>query len=104
MTGDIFTQIVVAIILLFSALISAYVVPFLQAKTDATEWTKLLSYTRCAVEWANQTIKPDEYVAKKRYVYDKVKEFIDSTLKIQLDEKQIDTIIEAIVNEVKRGI
>lgn len=103
MTGDTFTQIVIAIIMICSALISAYVVPFIQAKTDAVEWAKLLDYTRYAVEWANQTIKPEEYLAKKRYVYDKVKAFVDETLHINVDDKQIDTIIEAFVNEVKRG-
>lgn len=103
MTGEAFVQIIIGLIMICSALITAYVIPFIQTKMDAVELEQFYSFTKKCVMWANQTIPAEEFKKKKEYVMKSVQEFIDNNLHIKLSLEQIDTIVEAFVIECKKG-
>ncbi len=101
MNGEIFTQIVLAIITIIGALVSAYVVPFIKTKITDADMQRLMEFVKIAVRCANQIFTPEQWEQKKQYVLNLVKEFIETNLKIALTDEQINAIIEGIVNEIK---
>lgn len=104
MSGETFMQIIIGLIMICSALITAYVVPYIQTKTDAMELEQLYTFAKKAVQWANQTIPKEMTEKKKQQVVESVQEYIDENLHIRLEKNQIDTIIEAFVIECKKGL
>lgn len=104
MNSEMFVQIVVVLIMIVGMVVSSYIIPFIQSKTQGTELDKLFDYTKKAVEWANQTIPPEEWERKKREVMALVVDYMEKNLKINLSMKDIDVIIEALVNEAKKII
>lgn len=104
MNSELFVQIVVVLIMLVGVIVSSYVIPFIQSKTQGTELEKLYVYAKKAVEWANQTIPQEEWKRKKVEVMTLVIAYMDEHLKIKLSVEQIDVIVEALVNEAKKII
>lgn len=102
MNSDLFVKVAMCIISLICALISAYVIPYIKTKAKAADLDKLMEFARIAVRCANQIYTPDQWLDKKNYVVNQVQAFILANLKIELSEDQIDTIIEGLVNEVKK--
>lgn len=102
MKSEIFVQIALLLIALVGMIISTYVIPWLSSKTEGIELEKLMNYTKKAVEWANQTIPSEEWKRKKEEVTALVIAYMTNNLKIQLSEKDVDVIIEALVNEAKK--
>lgn len=102
MNSEIFTQIALMIIGIAGALVSAYVIPYIKAKANKQDVDRLMEFARVAVRCANQIYTPEQWLDKKNYVVNQVQAFILANLKIQLSEEQINTIIEGLVNEVKK--
>lgn len=106
MTGETFVQIAVGIILICSALVAAYVVPYVQTKIDQQyleNIKELCRYAEMAVEWANQTIPAEQWEKKKHDVFISVKTYMYDKLNVELTDDQLTTIIEAFVNRCKKG-
>lgn len=102
MNSELFVQIVITLIMFVGIVLSSYVIPWLASKTQGTELAKLYEYAKSAVEWANQTIPAEEWQRKKREVMILVMNYMKDNLKISLSEKDIDVIVEALVNEAKK--
>lgn len=90
-----------AVISLCGALITAYVVPFIRSKIEANRLNALIDYVRVGVRCAEQIYSHDEWIKKKRYVMETVKDYINLYMHIEITDEQLDTIVEGIVNEVK---
>lgn len=103
MNAEIFTQIVLAVITIVGALVSAYVIPFIKSKMTQSDMQRLVEFVKIAVRCANQIFTPEQWERKKEYVLNLVKEFIEANLKIKLTDEQIDAIIEGIVNLIKKS-
>ncbi len=101
MNGQLFTQIILAILSILGALISAYVIPFIKTKMSEADMQRLVEFVKIAVRCANQIFTPEQWEQKKQYVLNLAKEFIETNLKITLTDEQIDAIIEGLVNIVK---
>lgn len=103
MNGELFTRVIIGIIMIVSALISAYLIPYLKVKVDTTRMADLINFVEKCVKWANQTIPEEEWKRKKEEVTNKVISYAKQTLHIDLTDDEIDAIIEAIVYSVKHG-
>lgn len=90
--------IVTAVGLLFTSVI----IPWIKANIDAKNLEKIQTLTELAVRYAEQTYKVSEFKDKKDYVY---KYILDKAgqMGLKLDEKDINIIVEGIVNAVKYG-
>lgn len=104
MTATTFVQLAIGLIMALSALITAYVLPYIQTKIDATKMQQVYEFAKKCVLWANQTIPADMWKEKKEQVTELVKNFIADTICINLTDEEIDAIIEAFVIECKKGI
>lgn len=104
MNSEIFTQIIVTLIMIIGAVVSSYVIPYLTSKVQSNELDKLMDFAKKSVEWANQTIPPDQWERKKNEVMNLVIDYMEKNLKIKLSTRDIDVIIEALVNEAKKII
>lgn len=101
MSSELFVKLIVSLIGIISALVSAYVIPYLKAKVDSTLMADLISFVEKCVKWANQTIPEEEWKRKKNEVTALVEDYAKEHLHFDLTEEQIDAIIEAIVYSVK---
>lgn len=104
MNSEIFTQIIVTLIMIIGAVVSSYVIPYLTSKVQLNELDKLMDFAKKSVEWANQTIPPDQWERKKNEVMNLVIDYMEKNLKIKLSTRDIDVIVEALVNEAKKII
>lgn len=102
MTPEVFTKIMTAIFSILGILISTYLIPYIKSKMTAEDIDKFIAYAKIAVRCANQIFTPEQWEEKKQYVMDMVKVFMDDNLHIKLTDEQIHTIIEGLVNEVKK--
>lgn len=113
--NQIISDTVIALVLL---LITGVIVPLIKKLADIIEQKateikgkltedqlKLLNqFVTIAVKCAEQIHSSEQYKEKKQYVIDYINTLIDNdTIKIKLTAEQIDTIIEGIVFEVKKG-
>lgn len=103
MTNEIFVKIVVSIITLCGALVSAYVIPFIHSKITREQMDLLSYYVSVAVRCAEQIYTPEQWADKKVYVFEYAKSVIEQKLYIKLSDDDINTIIEGIVNEIKHS-
>lgn len=103
MNSQLFTQLVVGIILIIGSIVSAYVVPWLKVKVDTTKMADFISFVEKVVRWANQTIPAEEWERKKKEVTARVISYVERHSGLELTDDDIDAIIEAIVNSVKLG-
>lgn len=104
MNSELFVQIILICIMIVGMVVGSYIIPFITSKIQETELNKLMDYAKKAVEWANQTIPPEQWERKKKEVMALVIAYMKEHLKIELTETQIDVIVEALVNEVKKII
>lgn len=103
MSSEVFTQILLAVISIAGALVSAYLVPYLKSKFTSEQLDNLAYYITVAVRCAEQIYTPEQWQEKKQYVVDYAKNIVANHVKIDLSDDQLDAIIEGIVNEVKKG-
>lgn len=87
-----YTQIISAIIALISAMVSAFLIPWLKSKIDAETLKKVSTYVDIAVSAAEQLYTAVDGDAKKAYV---LKYLADNG--IRFDAETIDNLIEAAV-------
>ena len=98
---DMYVKIILGIISIISALISAYLVPYLNSKKHSEEFAMLNDFIIDMVRAANQLFTPEEWKEKKQYVLNLVTKYVNDKTSIGFTEDQIDAIIEGIVREVK---
>lgn len=101
MTEELFVKIALGVISIVSALISAYVVPYLKSKKKYNEFAILNDYIVDAVRSANQLYTTEEWEQKKHYVVELVNDYLFNYSDIHLTEEHINAMIEGIVREVK---
>lgn len=101
MTTDLFMKLVMSLISVLGVIFTAYVVPMIKANVSQKQLDQLAYYVSVAVRCAEQIYTPEQWKEKKQYVFDYVLDIVNSKLHINLDEKDIDVIIEGIVNEIK---
>ena len=87
-----YTQIISAVIALISALVSAFLIPWLKTKIDADKLQTLRTYVEIGVKAAEQLYTATDGAAKKAYVVNFLAE-----KGIQFDVVTIDKLIEAAV-------
>lgn len=88
-----YTEVFSAVITLFVALITAFVIPWLKSKTGAARFAEVLKWVEIAVAAAEQMAKAGLIdMPKKEYV---VKFLNDSG--VDVDEAELDAMIEAAV-------
>lgn len=87
-----YTQIISAVIALISALISAFLIPWLKTKIDADKLQTIRAYVEIGVKAAEQLYDATDGQAKKAYVLRFLAE-----KGITFDSEVIDKLIEAAV-------
>lgn len=87
-----YTQIISAVIALISALVSAFLIPWLKTKIDADKLQTLRTYVEIGVKAAEQLYDETHGPAKKAYVLRFLAE-----KGITFDSKVVDKLIEAAV-------
>ena len=90
------------LIMILTTLITAVVIPYIRGKMGEDKWNRLQDYIAYAVRCAEQIYDKDQCEAKKNYVMS----FIISKAQeigLNISEKDIDLLIEAVVYEVKKG-
>lgn len=103
MTYEQLEILVKALGVLVGLIITFVIKPYIDSKVSATEQAKLENYIKVGVRCAEQIFLPEQWMAKKQYVYDYVKGIIGSLVKINLTDDELDTLIEGFVQEVKYG-
>ena len=99
---QLFVQVVSAVITIIVSLISAYVIPWLKAKISKDQIETLNYYLELAVKCANQIYTAEQWQEKKQYVTNYIVDVINNKLSLTLTEQDIDTLIEGMVNHVKK--
>lgn len=87
-----YTQIISAVIALISALVSAFLIPWIKTKIDADKLQTVRAYVEIGVKAAEQLYAASEGDKKKAYVISFLAE-----KGIQFDVETIDKLIEAAV-------
>lgn len=87
-----YTQIISAVIALISALISAFLIPWLKTKIDANKLQTIKTYVEIGVKAAEQLYAATDGEEKKAYVINFLAEH-----GIRFDVSTIDQLIEAAV-------
>lgn len=103
MTTELFLKIVMALITIMSALVTAYVIPYIKTKISAEELENISYFVTVAVRCAEQIYTAEQWQEKKEYVMDYVRNVMDEHFKIKLSYDQLNAIVEGIVNEIKHG-
>lgn len=91
------TPIFTAIIALFVALITAFIIPFLRERTDDEALRKLILLAQTGVSAAEQLLTSSTGAEKKAYVWDFLRRY-----DLTADEVEIDAAIEAAVLNLHR--
>lgn len=99
---QLFVQVVSAVITIIVSLISAYAIPWLKAKISKDQIETLNYYLELAVKCANQIYTAEQWQEKKQYVTNYIVDVINNKLSLTLTEQDIDTLIEGMVNHVKK--
>ena len=103
MSTELFIKIVSGLISVIFAIVSAYLVPYLQSRYTVEQLNNVKKYIEIMVKCAEQIFTPEQWQEKKKYVMQMTLDYINKNLRTNLDKKQIDAIIEGIVNEVKNA-
>lgn len=90
-------------IAIFIVLIVAtyFIAPILKEVLKDKKYEQLLVAIEYAVRAAEQLYTPDEWAMKKQYVLEYIRTLLDTTLKLNLTEQDLNILIEGIVNAVK---
>lgn len=89
-------------ITIISAIITGYLIPWLNAKFEGQELERFLYYAKMAVQFANQTFTPEQWQQKKKTVTQYLQQVIADKIKITITDEDLDKIIEALVYEAKQ--
>lgn len=97
------TEIVVAVIGVLSAVLTAVVVPYIKSKTTINQQVNIEAFARAAVLAAQQIYGTEENQKKKEYAV----QYMTEQLKkrgINLDIDTISTVIEATLKAIKLDV
>lgn len=101
MTDELFIKICSGIITIVVAVVMYVLIPYISSKLNKTQLEKLDYYLNLAVRCANQIYTPEQWEQKKAYVTEYITDVVNTKLKLSLNEKDIDMLIEGVVNSVK---
>lgn len=102
MNNELFITIVSSVLTILVAIITSVIIPWIKTKITAEQMELLERYTEYAVRCAEQIYTPEEWQDKKVFVMDYITEIINDRLKLSLTYEDINTLVEGIVNEVKK--
>lgn len=94
-------QILMAIISIACALVSAYLVPWIKANTTKKQLEALEFWTETAVRFAKQTFTPEQWKEKKEAVTAYMLQILHEKIHANINEEDLDKLIEGIYNKVK---
>ena len=95
-----YTLLFKGIITLLTAIITIFVIPWIRSKISAEELAEIIKWVKIAVQAAEMIYKESGMgPQKKKYV-----ETFLADLGINYDEKQIDSLIESAVLELKKEL
>lgn len=110
MDGNQLTKLLECTITILGIIVTVYLVPALQSKikygSKLEQIKTLLIWTEKCVQAAEQLFVKKDYEKKKAYVIECMKSLLDkgdgiNVVNVKLSDKQLDTLIEAVVREVK---
>jgi len=87
---------------LMSLVITFVIKPYIDSKISQTEQEQLLKYIETGVRCAEQIYTPEEWKLKKSYVENYVLDILSNLVHLDLTDKELDTLIEGMVHEVKK--
>ena len=94
-------RIILALIPVFGAIITGFIIPFIKEKIDAEKLAKYEYWTSMAVKCAEMVFKEQGMgEAKKEYVVNFLNEMFNKN-KVVITSKQIEILVEAAVKELK---
>lgn len=102
MDNYLFIKVVSSILTILVAIITSVIIPWIKAKITAEQMEQIKKYTEYAVRCAEQIYSPEEWQDKKAWVMDYITELINERLHLSLTYEDINTLVEGVVNEVKR--
>lgn len=102
MNDVIIKAVVSAVVSIATAVITRYLIPLIKEKIGDIKYARLVSFIKASVQWANQTIPPEEWQKKKQEVLNAITDFMQNTVKLNLSEEQLLIIMEAFVIECKK--
>lgn len=100
MNSELLAVITKAVVMICSALITIYVLPWLKAKIGAENLEKVELLAEQGVRAAEMIYTPEEWKLKKQYV---IRLIQDKATEAGLTEDDVNAIIEAFVQEVKHA-
>lgn len=103
MTNEMFIKLVLSLASVLGIIITSYIIPLLKSKIGSEELSKVTYYISVAVRCAEQIYTKEQWKEKKEYVMDYVQKIIYTKLNIKLTYDELDTMVEGVVNEIKRG-
>lgn len=102
MNNELFIQIVSVILTIIISIITYMVIPLLKTKATAEDMAILKEYTMRAVRCAEMIYTPEQWREKKDWVMEYITEKVNEEFSLTLTYEDINTLIEGVVNEVKR--
>lgn len=102
MDSQLLTDIIRLLILILGTIITMYVIPWIKSKFDESQLQNLNTFISWAVRSAEQMFTPEQWAEKKQYVVRIAREWISDNMKITFTDDQLNSIIEGIVNAVKK--
>lgn len=88
------------VLTILGIIFTTYIVPMLKSNMETAKFEKLQAYIEYAVRYAEQMYNDNQSKEKKKYVYDYI--LVKSNeLGLQMSEKDLDILVEGIVNFVK---
>lgn len=102
MDTNLFMTIALAIISIAGALVSAFVIPWIKTNISAKDLETITFWVRFAVRCADQLFTPEQWEEKKKYVMSYIITKCGE-LGLKLTEEDINTLIEAAVNQLHHG-
>ena len=102
MDNNTFMTIALAIISIAGALVSAFVIPWIKKNISSKDLETITFWVRFAVRCADQLFTPEQWQEKKQYVLGYIISKA-AELGLHLSEEDINTLIEAMVNQIHHG-
>lgn len=102
MKEELITMIIKILVIILGAVWTLYILPWIKSKMNESQYQMLVDFTRKTVKAANQIFAPEEWTQKKDYVVALVTDWVNVNLRIPITDEQINSLIEGIVNEVKK--
>lgn len=102
MDAQIVKVILEAVFGVVTILITSYLLPWLKSLVGESKYNAISDFTELAVRSAEQIYTPEQWEEKKKYVVACVK-IKASQIGIDLSATDIETLVEGLVNAVKKG-